>query len=232
MSNQANGSHKREVFSSKFGFILSCVGAALGLGNIWMFSYKLGAYGGAAFLIPYFIFVFILGTTGLIGEFAFGRTFKAGSIVGIKKVFESRNLKGGSIFAAIPVIGITGILMFYTIVIGWILKYFTLSVTGEISSIDPAAYFDSFAGTTSSIPWFLLAVILTLLVVVMGVSKGIEKLNKIIMPLLLIIFIFLTIRSVSLPGAMAGVEYLLKPRWEHLLEIETWIMALGQAFFT
>ena len=104
----------RENFSSKFGFIISCVGAALGLGNIWMFSYKLGTYGGAAFLIPYFLFVFLLGTTGLIGEFTLGRTFKAGSKVGIKKVFKSRNLKGASIVATIPVIGLTGILIFYS----------------------------------------------------------------------------------------------------------------------
>lgn len=232
MSEKISHKNDREVFSSKFGFIISCIGAALGLGNIWMFSYRLGTYGGAAFLIPYFLFVFLLGTTGLITEFTFGRTFRAGSMVGIKKVFKSRNLKGASLVASIPVIGLTGILMFYSIVIGWILKYFALSVTGKIQSIDTTTYFDSFAGTTASIPWFLLAMLITLLIVCLGVSKGIEKLNKIIMPLLLLLFILLTIRSISLPGAMAGVEYLLKPRWEVLLNVETWIMALGQAFFT
>lgn len=222
----------RENFSSKFGFIISCVGAALGLGNIWMFPYKLGTYGGAAFLIPYFLFVFLLGTTGLIGEFTLGRTFKSGSMVGISKIFKSRNMKFSSIFSTIPVIGLFGIFMFYSIVISWILKYFVLSLTGEINNIDIPTYFDSFAGTTASIPWFLLSVCITLLVVCFGVSKGIEKLNKIIMPLLLLLFIFLTIRSISLPGAMAGVEYLLKPRWDALLSLDTWIMALGQAFFT
>ncbi|HSQ90070.1 sodium-dependent transporter [Romboutsia sp.] len=232
MSEKISHNNDRETFSSKFGFIISCIGAALGLGNIWMFSYRLGTYGGAAFLIPYFLFVFFLGTTGLITEFTFGRTFRAGSITGIKKVFKSRNLKGASLVSSIPVIGLTGILMFYSIVIGWILKYFALSVTGEIQSIDTTTYFDSFAGTTASIPWFLLAMLITLLIVCLGVSKGIEKLNKIIMPLLLLLFILLTIRSISLPGAMAGVEYLLKPRWGVLLNMETWIMALGQAFFT
>lgn len=232
MSEKISHNNNRETFSSKFGFIISCIGAALGLGNIWMFSYRLGTYGGAAFLIPYFLFVFLLGTTGLITEFAFGRTFRSGSMVGIKKVFKSRNLKGASLVSSIPVIGLTGILMFYSIVIGWILKYFSLSLTGKLKNIDPNTYFDSFAGTTSSIPWFLLAMLITLLVVCLGISKGIEKLNKIIMPVLLLLFILLTIRSVSLPGAMAGVEYLLKPRWEVLLNVETWVMALGQAFFT
>lgn len=223
---------QRELFSSKFGFVVSCIGAALGLGNIWMFSYRLGSYGGAAFLIPYFIFVFVLGTTGLITEFAFGRSFRAGSLTGIRKIFAHRKIRGARFFGAIPVIGLTGILVFYSVVIGWILKYFTLSVTGEIATIDTASYFDSFVGTSSSVPWLLLSVMLTLGVVAAGISKGIERLNKIIMPLLLLIFIVLIVRSITLPGAMEGVEYLLKPRWEALASVETWIMALGQAFFT
>ena len=226
-------SHKnnRETFSSKFGFVISCIGAALGLGNIWMFSYRLGTYGGAVFLIPYFLFVFLLGTTGLIAEFTFGRTFRSGSMVGIRKVFKSRNLKGSSLIASIPALGLTGIFVFYSIVIGWILKYFSLSITGEIKNISPT-YFDLFSGSISSVPWMFLALIITLSVVYLGVSKGIERLNKIIMPLLLLLFLILTIKSLSLPNSIKGVEYLLKPKWEFLLDIKTWIMALGQAFFT
>ena len=219
-------SHKnnRETFSSKFGFVISCIGAALGLGNIWMFSYRLGTYGGAVFLIPYFLFVFL-------AEFTFGRTFRSGSMVGIRKVFKSRNLKGSSLIASIPALGLTGIFVFYSIVIGWILKYFSLSITGEIKNISPT-YFDLFSGSISSVPWMFLALIITLSVVYLGVSKGIERLNKIIMPLLLLLFLILTIKSLSLPNSIKGVEYLLKPKWEFLLDIKTWIMALGQAFFT
>lgn len=231
LSNTSN-LKKRDLFSNKFGFIISCVGAALGLGNIWMFSYKLGKYGGAAFLIPYFLFVFLLGSTGLVTEFTFGRMFKSGSLGGIKAVFKRKNKKGGSIIGAIPPIGLAGVFMFYSIVIGWILKYFFMSLNGQIMNINASTYFDSFAGTTSTIPWFLIAVVLTLVVVALGINKGIERLNKIIMPLLLVLFIILTIKSLSLEGSMAGVEYLLKPRWEHLLNGETWVMALGQAFFT
>lgn len=223
---------QREVFSSKFGFLVSCVGAALGLGNIWLFSYRLGTYGGAAFLIPYFIFIFLLGTTGLITEFSFGRMFKAGATIGISEVFKSRGLKGAKFISLIPVLGIAGVLMFYSIVVGWILKYFSLSVTGELMTLDANAFFNEFAGSSASIGWLIAAMLITILIVASGVIKGIEKLNKIAMPILLVLFIILLIRSVTLPGADAGIEYLIKPRWEYLFNIETWIMALGQAFFS
>lgn len=223
---------ERENFSNKFGFIISCVGAALGLGNIWMFSYRLGAYGGAAFLIPYFIFIFILGSTGLINEFSFGRLFRGGSFTGIQEVFKKRQIKGGKIVGLIPPLGLMGVFMFYSIVIAWILKYFFLSLTGQMTSIDTFTYFDGFAGTTSTLPWFFLSVVLTTVIVSMGITKGIEKLNKWIMPLLFVLFIILTIRGISLPGASAGIEYLLTPQWEYLFKIETWVMALGQAFFS
>ena len=222
----------REEFSSKFGFIISCIGAALGLGNIWMFSYKLGAYGGAAFLIPYFIFVFLLGTSGLVTEFSFGRIHRNGSFAGIKKTFSKKGLKGGSIIGAIPPIGLVGVLMFYCIVIGWVFKYFSLSITGEINTIETTSYFSNFSGTASSIPWFFLALLITVLVVCLGITKGIERLNKLIMPILFVIFIILTVKSLSLPGSMKGVDYLLTPDFHYLLKAETWIMALGQAFFT
>ena len=102
---------KREKFTSKLGFVMACIGSAIGLGNIWMFPYRLGAYGGAAFLIPYFIFVFILGTTGLITEFAFGRHFSGGSMTGIMTVFKEKKLKGGKIVGMLPAIGLLGIFM-------------------------------------------------------------------------------------------------------------------------
>lgn len=223
---------ERESFSNRSGFIVSCVGAALGLGNIWMFSYRLGAYGGPVFLIPYFIFVFLLGSTGLMIEFGFGRHFKGGSFTGITEVFKRRGLRGGKILGLIPPMGLMGVLMFYSVVIGWILKYFTMSVTGEMMHIDPSTYFDSFSGTTKSIPFFFIAVVLTVIIVSLGVSKGIEKLNKWIMPLLFVLFILLLVRGITLPGAMVGVSYLLTPEWSYLFKAETWIMALGQAFFT
>lgn len=223
---------KREKFTSRIGFVMACIGSAVGLGNIWMFPYRLGSYGGAAFLIPYFLFVLILGTTGLITEFAFGRQFGGGSMTGIVKVFKEKNRKGGRIIGMLPAVGLMGIFMFYNIVVGWILKYGVLSSTGKLAKIDKAAYFDEFAGSKSSIPWDALAIGLTVIVICAGVVKGIERVSKIIMPALFVIFIILAVRSLTLPGAMDGVRFLLQPKWRHLLEIDTWVMALGQAFFT
>ncbi|NFH73442.1 sodium-dependent transporter [Clostridium botulinum] len=223
---------KRENFKSRTGFILSCIGAAVGLGNIWMFPYRLGQNGGAAFLIPYFIFVLLLGSTGLITEFAFGRKFKGGSATGIITTFAEKNKKGGKLVALIPVIGLAGVFMFYNIVVGWIIKYFSMSITGELFSVDVHSFFEGFSGTSQTIVWNFIAIALTLVIVYAGVTKGIEKINTIIMPALFVIFILLAIRSITLPGAMEGVKYLLNPKWEFLLKPNTWIMALGQAFFT
>ncbi|MCY6371607.1 sodium-dependent transporter [Clostridium ganghwense] len=223
---------ERENFSGKLGFILSCIGSAVGLGNIWMFSWRLGQYGGAAFLIPYCLFVLILGTTGLMGEFALGRSRKKGSFGGIKEIFEEKKLPFGSLFASIPTIGLAGIFVFYTIVVGWILRYFLAIIGGTFNKVDIPAYFTSFAGTSTSIGWHALAVIITASIVIGGVSKGIEKINKIIMPALFIIFVALMVKSLTLPGAAEGIKYLLIPKWSYLQKPITWVMALGQAFFT
>ncbi|WP_321835265.1 sodium-dependent transporter [Clostridium butyricum] len=223
---------KREGFSSRIGFVLSCIGAAIGLGNVWMFPYKLGENGGAAFLIPYFLFIVVLGIIGLIAEMSFGRMYKQGSLGAIRKVFEENKKSGGKILSIIPTLGLMGIFMFYTIVIGWVLKYFYISLTGQINNINTSEYFGGFAFSSNSIGWHLLAVVITLAIVSAGVSKGIEKINKIIIPLLFIIFILLMIKSLTLPGSAAGIRYLLKPDWAHLLIPKTWAMAMGQAFFT
>ncbi|MCY6371411.1 sodium-dependent transporter [Clostridium ganghwense] len=223
---------KRETFSGKLGFILSCLGSAIGLGNIWMFPWRLGKYGGAAFLIPYFICVFTLGVTGLIGEFAFGRSRQGGSLKGIKEVFKEKNLRFGKFFAVMPTLAVSGILIFYTIVVGWVLRYFCASLKGNLNSVDIPKYFNNFAGTSQSIGWHFLAMVIGVVIVILGVAKGIERINKIIMPSLFIIFVILMIRSLTLSGAMEGVKYLLVPDWSYLFKPMTWIMALGQAFFT
>lgn len=223
---------KRETFTSKIGFVMACIGSAIGLGNIWMFPYRLGRYGGAAFLIPYLLFVLILGTTGLMAEFSFGRRFKGGSMYGIITVFQQKKKRGGKFWGALPAIGLAGVFIFYNIVVGWILKYLFMSITGDLKEIDKANYFHEFAGTSASIPWNIFAILLTVVIISCGVTKGIERISKIIMPALFIIFILLAIRSLSLPGAAEGVRFLLEPKWEYLKEVDTWVMALGQAFFT
>ncbi|CAG7839736.1 sodium-dependent tryptophan transporter [Clostridium novyi B str. ATCC 27606] len=223
---------KRETFSGKLGFILACLGSAIGLGNIWMFPWRLGQFGGAAFLIPYFICVFILGTTGLMIEFSFGRSRRCGSLKGIQDTFNERNKPFGKILSIIPTLAVGSTLVFYSVVVGWIFKYFFMSVNKEIYNTNISKFFDTFAGTSSSIPWHLLALTLTVIIVLLGITKGIEKANKILMPGLFIVFVILLIRSVTLKGSIAGLKYLLLPHWSFLFKPMTWIMALGQAFFT
>lgn len=224
--------NKRENFSGKLGFILACAGAAIGLGNVWMFSWRLGQYGGAAFLIPYFIFLFILGIPGLIGEIALGRAMKKGAFGFITETFNEKKLKGGNILGIIPLAAVTGILVFYVVVEGWIFRYFVSSLTNCFTKVQIPSYFEEFAGTSHSVIWTSMAILVTVAIVIIGVSKGIERINKIVMPSLLVLFVILLIRSVTLPGAMEGVKYLLIPDWSYLLKPITWVMALGQAFFS
>lgn len=143
---------------------------------------------------------------------------------------QGEKMRGGSIVGALPAIGLAGIFVFYNIVIGWILKYLVMSVSGELGKINADTYFDGFAGTASSIPWDILSIMLTILIISFGVTKGIERISKIIMPALFVIFLLLAVRSLTLPGAMDGVRFLMKPDWSQLGKVDTWVMALGQAF--
>ncbi|MBC2850086.1 sodium-dependent transporter [Cetobacterium sp. 8H] len=223
--------NKREKFSNKIGFILSCVGAAIGLGNIWLFSWKLGTYGGGAFLIPYFIFMALFAYVGLVAEISFGRMMKKG-VLGVGELMEKKKFPLAKILPFIPVISVAGIFTFYVVVFGWILKYFVAYLMIDMRNINYEQYFNSFAGSADSIFWHFIAAFISILVISLGVIKGIEKINKIVMPLMFAIFLGLMIKSLTLPGAYEGVKFLLYPKWELLLNPTTWVMALGQAFFT
>ena len=223
----------RELFSSKVGFIIACVGSAVGMGNIWLFPYRVGQFGGAAFLIPYIIFVILLGATGLMGEFAFGRMTQTGPIGSFKMAMETKNKKGGDILGIIPVVGAFGIAVGYAVVVGWFIKFLMGSVTGELlNNSDSVTYFTTIARPFGSVAWNFIALFITAIILLMGVSKGIEKVNKFMMPAFYILFLILVIRVLILDGAMEGIKYLFVPKWEFLSQPKTWIYALGQAFFS
>lgn len=227
----------RGEFRTRLGFIIACVGSAVGMGNIWMFPYRTGEFGGSAFLIAYFIFVILLGFSGVIGEMAFGRSVKCGPIGAFTKAMEMRfGPKGripGKIIGMIPVLGSLGIAIGYSVVVGWFLKYLWGTISGELMQAeDMGAYFGELAVDFGSIGWHFLGLLLTFAIMLMGVSKGIEKMNKVMMPIFFIFFILLLIRVVMLPGAAKGYRYMLVPRWEELGNIQTWVYALGQAFFS
>lgn len=224
---------KRDTFNSKAGFILACIGSAVGMGNIWMFPYRVGQFGGAAFLIPYFIFVIVIGFTGVIGEMSFGRAMGTGPVGAFKKALEKRGKKHGELIGLIPVIGSLGIAIGYSVVLGWILRFTLGSITGSmIKASDGGAYFGVIAGKLGSISWHLSALAITFIIMIMGVSKGIEKVNKVMMPAFFLLFLILALRVATLPGAIEGYKYLLVPKWSFLVEPKTWVYALGQAFFS
>ncbi|NLC04452.1 MAG: sodium-dependent transporter [Tissierellia bacterium] len=223
----------RDSFNTKFGFILACVGSAVGMGNIWLFPYRVGQFGGAAFLIPYFIFVILIGFTGVIGEMAFGRAMGTGPLGAFKKAMEMRGKKHGDLIGLIPVIGSLGIAIGYSVVVGWILKFTVGAISGGLMSApDSGAYFGAIAGPFGSIGWHIAALFLTLIVMVAGISAGIEKVNKFMMPAFFGMFLILAVRVAFLPGAMDGYIYLFSPKWEFLGDPKTWVFALGQAFFS
>ncbi|MEG1381832.1 MAG: sodium-dependent transporter [Ruthenibacterium sp.] len=225
---QENG----KKFTSKIGFILASVGSAVGMGNIWMFPYRLGRYGGAAFLVPYFLFVALFGAVGLSGEFALGRLTGTGPIGAYEYALKSRGKKGGAFLGAIPLIGSLGIAIGYAIIVGWVVRFLAGSVTGSALGDDSTAYFSSMTGAFGSLPWHIIAIAVTALTLLCGIVKGIEKISKFMMPAFFILFLIISVSVSFLPGAMEGYRYLLVPKWEFLLNPETWIMAMGQAFFS
>lgn len=229
---QKQNSGPQGGFDSKIGFILASVGSAVGMGNIWMFPYRLGSYGGAAFLIPYFLFIALFGAVGLSGEFALGRLCGTGPIGSYRYALASRGKKGGGILGAIPLLGSLGIAIGYAIIVGWVLRSLWGSVSGQMLSMDSTAYFKEMSGPFSNVPLHLAVIVLTVIILAMGVLKGIERVNKVMMPAFFILFVILAIRVAFLPGSMEGYRYLLVPKWEYLLRGDTWVMAMGQAFFS
>lgn len=223
----------RETFGSKFGFILACVGSAVGMGNIWLFPYRVGQFGGAAFLIPYALFVVVIGFSGVIGEMSFGRAMEAGPLGAFEKAFKRRGKDYGAAIGMIPIIGSMGIAIGYSVVVGWILRFLVGSFTGSmLGATNSGAYFGQIAGSFGSIPWHLSGLLILLVILSLGVADGIEKVNKVLMPAFFGLFLILAIRVAFVPGAIEGYKFMFIPRWEALLDPQTWVFALGQAFFS
>lgn len=225
----------RDTFQSKFGFILSCVGSAVGMANIWLFPYRVAQYGGAAFLIPYFIFVVFIGIAGVAGEMAFGRAMEAGPLGAFRKAAEMRGKgkgKIGELIGFIPTLGSLALAIGYSVVVGWIIKYLVGSVSGSAYAGDSGAYFGSLCGDFGSLPWHMIGLFVAFAMMIFGISNGIEKINKIMMPLFFCLFVILAVVVAFMDGSAAGYVYLLKPNWSQLLNAKTWVYALGQAFFS
>ncbi len=235
MSNQHQ---TRDGFRSRWGFKLACVGSAVGMGNIWLFPARMSQYGGATFLIPYLLFVVLIASTGVIGEMAFGRAAAGGPIAAFGAAAERRTGKRawGEALGCIPVLGSLALAIGYSVVVGWILKYMVGSFTGTVLANEGVAGFDAFFGAAAApwgnTLWQVLAMLVTLVIMALGVGGGIEKANKVMMPLFFLMFLGLAVYIATLPGAAEGYRYLFVLKPAGLKDPLVWVYALGQAFFS
>lgn len=223
----------RNKFSSKWGFIMACVGSAVGLANVWAFPYQLGANGGLAFLFPYLIFAFIFGRVGLAAENAIGRKYKSGPMVVYKEAYKEKNMeKFGSVVRWLPMLGVGLLAIGYAVVITYVLKALIDTITGSIFATNSTSWFDMISNSDFKlvIPHLILMVLVYFALVYE--TKGIEKTNKLIMPLFFILFLILALRVFFLDGAMGGYKFIFSLDIEKLKNIKTWVAAMGQAFFS
>lgn len=217
----------RSSFSGSLGFVLAAAGSAVGLGNLWRFPYLAAKYGGGIFLLVYIILAITFGFTLMITEIAIGRKTRLSPM----EAFGSLNKKWdwlGKLATLVPVL----ILPYYCLIGGWVTKYAATMTVGKVSESAGDDYFTGFISQTGEpIIWFLVFATITAVVVFLGVSKGIEKFSKILMPALFVLTVALTIYVLTREGAGAGVAYYLKPDFSKL-SIKTILAALGQLFFS
>lgn len=221
--------NKNGNFKSTVGFVLACVGSAVGMGNIWMFPYRLGQYGGAAFLIPYLIFIALFGLVGLSAEFALGRMAKTGTLGAYAYCWKN---KFGKYIGWLPLLGSLGIAIGYSVILGWVFRSIQGVLTSKLLTNDIPAFFTNMTQSFSNVPCHFLVLFVTCLLLFTSATNAIEKVNKVLMPVFFILFIILAIRVSLFNGAIEGYKFLFVPKWEYLLNKETWIMAMGQAFFS
>ncbi len=221
--------NKNGNFKSTVGFVLACVGSAVGMGNIWMFPYRLGQYGGAAFLIPYLIFIALFGLVGLSAEFSLGRMAKTGTLGAYAYCWKN---KFGKYIGWLPLLGSLGIAIGYSVILGWVFRSIQGVLTNELLTNDIPAFFTNMTQSFSNVPCHFLVLFITCLLLFTSATNAIEKANKVLMPAFFILFIILAIRVSLFNGAIEGYKFLFVPKWEYLLNKETWIMAMGQAFFS
>jgi len=228
---------KRDSFASRWGFILACIGSAVGMGNIWLFPARVSGYGGGAFIILYLIFVILIGGSGVIGEMSFGRMAHSGPIDAFGKATETRgNKKIGQVLGVIPTFGSLALAIGYSVVMGWILKYAFSALRGTLLTSETVDEFTGIFGTMASQYgnnlWQALAVGITVIILIFGIGSGIEKANKVMMPLFFFLFLGLGIYIAFQPGAVDGYKYIFTVDTKALLDPLTWVYALGQAFFS
>ncbi len=228
---------KREKFSSRLGFILISAGCAIGLGNVWRFPYIVGKYGGAAFVLIYLLFLVILGLPIMVMEFSVGRSSRCSAALSFDRLEPKGTKWHWYKFSAMA--GNYLLMMFYTTIGGWMVAYLIKMATGQFEGLDTEgvsmAFSDMLGHPLPMAVFMILVVVACFLICAKGLQKGVEKITKVMMLLLLGLLVVLAIRSVNLPGASTGLKFYLMPNFSNLVEYglgEAIFAAMGQAFFT
>ena len=218
---------KRSSFTGKLGFVLAAAGSAVGLGNIWRFPYLAAKYGGGIFLLVYIILAVTFGFTLMTAEIALGR--KTGlSAIGAFRVLDKKYSFVGVLASIIPAI----ILPYYSVIGGWVTKYFAAFISGDAKTAASDSYFTDFiAKVGEPIFWFCLFMGATAVIVLFGVQKGIENVSKVMMPVLVVLTLFIGVYALFVPGAMEGFIYYIKPDLANF-SIKTIVAAMGQLFYS
>lgn len=234
-----NPQQNRDGFSSKWGFILACIGSAVGMGNIWRFPIMVSVYGGLTFLIPYFLFVILIASTGVVAEMALGRSAGTGPVGAFGKCTQLRfgNKTIGEVIGIIPVLGSLALAIGYTCVLAWIFKYTYLALSGALYAMRQnmeviSGTFDVTARAGGANLWILVTILVSFIIMSMGISGGIEKANKIMMPILFFLLLALGIYVLTLSGSHNGYKYIFTLDISGLANPKVWLFAFGQAFFS
>jgi len=216
---------QQEFFSSRWALVIASIGIAVGTGNIWRFSRIVAQNGGGSFLIPWVIFLLIWSVPLIIAEFAIGKSSRMGPVGAITKTAGN---KFGWMGAWIVFVS-TAIMFYYAVVTGWCLKYFIAALSGNVfNTSEHLAYWNSFSSGYQPLLFHFIAIFLVALVVIRGITKGVERVTKLLVPSLLIILFILFIRAVTLPGAIDGIKYFFTPDLNIMLDYKVWLNALTQ----
>lgn len=223
---------ERSSFTSRIGFVLAAAGSAVGLGNLWRFPYLAAKYGGGTFLLVYIILAITFGFTLMIAEIAIGRKTRL-SCIGAYKQLDKRFGFLGWLAAAVPLI----ITPYYCVIGGWVIKYLVEFLSGRGIETAADSFFSGFIGITAPglagnpLTWFVIYVLINMVVVLCGVEQGVEKVSRVMMPVLVLLSIVVAVYSLTIPGAMDGLKFYLLPRWEDF-SIFTVLGAMGQLFYS
>lgn len=253
MEKKQNSMQQRDGFRTQWGFILACIGSAVGMGNIWRFPIMVSQWGGLTFLLPYFFFVILISSSGVLGEFSLGRMTGSGPIGAFGQCTEMRGSKRtGQVIGLLPVLGSMALAIGYTVVVGWIFKYTFMGISGSLfhlgtdmnligstfgatapeSSSLSESISTVFGGVAGNNLWLIIGLATNIFIMILGIGGGIERVNKFMMPTLFFLLLGLGIYIFFLPGSHEGYSYIFKLNPEGLLNPKLWIFAFGQAFFS